>query len=116
MVAAERLGELRRLAISDAVGHLAHGQAPCGEHLGRALHAHRGEVVAERRVPDLGVRALQLAARGRDAARDVVEGEVRGVLGLHDGGRVFVEAGAVANGGRAVHEHQSVYASTFPHG
>ena len=47
--------------------------APRGEQLGRALHAHGREVLAERRVADLGVGALELAARGRDAAGDVVE-------------------------------------------
>ena len=36
----------------------------------------RGQVVAERRVPDLGVRPLQLAAGGGDAAGDVVEREI----------------------------------------
>ena len=41
--------------------------------LGGALHPHRRQVLAERRVADLGVRALQLAARGGDAAGDVVE-------------------------------------------
>src|SRR3954469_5886615 len=116
VVAAERLGELRRLAIADAVGDLAHGQAAPAEHLGGALHPDRREVVAERRAPDLGVRALELAARGRDAARDVVEREVRGVLGLDDGGGVLVEAGAVTDGGRAVHEHRCVYGVSFPHG
>ena len=61
-----------------------------------------GEVLAERRVADLGVRALQLAARGRDAARDVVEREVGAVLGLDDGDRVPKEARAVADRGGAL--------------
>src|SRR4051812_21219822 len=47
VVAAERLGELGRLAVAHAMGHLAHRQAPAREHLGGALHADRGEVVAE---------------------------------------------------------------------
>src|SRR4051794_40786314 len=115
VVAAERLGELRRLAIADAMGHLANGQAAPAEHLRGALHPDRRQVVAERRAPDLGVGALELAARGRDAARDVVEREVGRVLGLDDRGGVLVEAGAVTDGGRAVHEHQGVYAGTFPY-
>ena len=49
VVAAERLRELRRLAVADAVGDLADGQAARGQHLGGALHPHRGQVLAERR-------------------------------------------------------------------
>ena len=59
----------------------------------------RGEVLAERGVPDLGVGALQLAARGRDATRDVVERQVGAVLGFDDGSGVLEEARAVADRG-----------------
>ena len=52
----------------------------------------RGQVVAEGRVADLGVGALQLAARGGDAAGDVVEREVGGVLLLDDRDGVLEEA------------------------
>ena len=41
VVAAERLGELRGLAVADAVGDLADGQPAPGQQLGGALHAHR---------------------------------------------------------------------------
>ena len=75
-VAAEGLGELRRLAVADPRATSRTRQAAGGEQLGGAVHAHRGQVLAERRVADLGVRALELAARGRDAAGDVVEREV----------------------------------------
>ena len=47
LVAPERLGELGGLAVADAVGDLAHGQRARGEHLGRLLHPHAGQVVAE---------------------------------------------------------------------
>ena len=40
------------------------------------LHANARQMLAERRVADLGVGALQLAPRRRDAAGDVVEREV----------------------------------------
>ena len=80
VVAAERLGELRGLAVADAVGDLADRQPARGEQLGGALHAHRGQVLAERRVADLRVGALELAARRGDAAGDVVERQVGGVL------------------------------------
>ena len=72
-VAAERLGELGGLAVADAVGDLAHGHAAAGEQLGGAVHADAGQVLAEGGVADLGVGALELAARGGDAAGDVVE-------------------------------------------
>ena len=65
----------------------------------------RGQVLAEGGVADLGVGALQLAARGGDAAGDVVEREVGGVLGLDDRDRVLEEAGPVADGGGSLHRH-----------
>ncbi len=62
----------------------------------------RREVLAEGRVADLGVGALQLASRGRDAARDVVERQVGAVLGLDDGYRVTEEARAMTDRGWAL--------------
>src|SRR5436190_927377 len=44
VVAPERLRELRRLAIADAVRHLADGEAAPGEHLRRTVHPHAGQV------------------------------------------------------------------------
>ncbi len=76
MMAPERLRELGGLAVADAVRDLADGQPAARQELARALHAHGGEVLAERRVPDLRVGALQLPARGGDAPRDVVERQV----------------------------------------
>ena len=76
-----------------------------GQQLGGLLHAHARQVVAERGVADLGVRALELAARGRDAARDVVEREVAGVLLLDDRDGVLEQAGAVADGGGSLNGH-----------
>ena len=104
-MAAERLGELGRLAVADAVGDLAHGQAPARQQLGGPLHAHLRQVLAERRVADLGVGALQLAARGRDAAGDVVEGEVARVVLLDDRDGVVEQAGPVADGVGALSGH-----------
>src|SRR5215218_7672829 len=63
LVAAERLGELGRLAVPDAARDLADGEAAAGEELRGALHPHAREVLAEGRVADLGVGALELAAR-----------------------------------------------------
>jgi hypothetical protein len=79
-MAAERLRELRRLPVADAVGDLADREHPRGEQLGRAVHPHPGQVVAERGVADLGVGALELAPGRGDAARDVVEREVGRVV------------------------------------
>ena len=68
--APERLRELRRLAVADAARDLAHGHAGAGEQLGGAVHPDARELLAERRVADLGVGALELAPRRGDAARD----------------------------------------------
>src|SRR4051794_6102205 len=64
LVATEGLGELRRLAVADALGDLAHGQAVRGEKGCSALHANPGQMFAEGRASDLRIGALQLAARG----------------------------------------------------
>src|SRR5690242_11201616 len=53
LVAAEGLGELRGLAVADAVGDLAHGQRARGQHVSGLLHADPGEVVAEGGLADL---------------------------------------------------------------
>src|SRR5918994_1164104 len=83
-MAPEGLGELGRLAVAHAVRDLAHGQAAAGQQLGGLLHPHAREVVAERGLADLRVGALQLAARGGDPARDLVEREVAAVLLVDD--------------------------------
>jgi hypothetical protein len=103
VVAAEGLGELRGLAIADPVGDLADGRAAAAEHVGGALHAHRGEVLAERRVADLRVGALELTAARGDPSGDVVEAQVGGELGLDDRGRLLEEARTVADCGGALH-------------
>src|SRR4051794_34278186 len=105
LVAAEGLGELGRLAVADTARDLAHGQATPRQQLGRALHPDAGEMLAERRAADLGVGALELTARGGDAARDVVEGQVRGVLGLDDLDGILEEARPVADCVRALDGH-----------
>src|SRR5919206_474944 len=68
-----------------------------------ALHAHGGQVLAEGGAADLGVCALELAARGGDAPGDVVQRQLGGVLRVDDGRGVLVEARAVANGGLTLH-------------
>ena len=80
-VAPERLRELGRLAVADAVRDLAHGQ-PAGWSSSSAAFSIRTRVRWSRNVvcADLGVGALELAARGRDAAGDLVEREVAAVL------------------------------------
>src|SRR5215213_8626633 len=112
VVAAERLGELRGLAIADAMGDLAHREPAHAEHLGGPIHPHRGQVLAERRVADLRIRALQLTPAGRHAPRDVVEAEVRCELALDDRRGLLEEARAMTDGGRALHwSVLAVYAS-----
>src|SRR4051794_18763887 len=107
LMAAEGLGELGGLAVPDAVRDLAHGQAAARQQLGRTLHPDVREVLAERGVADLGVGALELAARGRDAARDVVERDIRGVVGLDDLDGIVEEAGPVTDGVRALNGHDT---------
>src|SRR5688500_11098882 len=58
-MAAERLGELRRLAVADAVRDLADGDAPAGQQLRGAIHPDAGQMLPEGRVADFGVRALE---------------------------------------------------------
>jgi hypothetical protein len=55
------------------------------------VHPHPREVLAEGRVADLGEHALDLAARRRDAARDLVELEIGGVLVSDDPRRLLVQ-------------------------
>src|SRR3954447_6087712 len=109
VVAPERLGELRGLAVADPPGDLPDGQRVVVQQLGGLLHPDAGEVLAEGRVADLGVRALQLAAGGGDAPGDVVEGQVGPELLLDDGGRVFVQAGAKADRRWSLRGHRPVY-------
>jgi hypothetical protein len=101
----ERLGELGRLAVPDAAGHLAHGERPRGQELGRVAHADPGQVLAERRVADLGVGALELPARRGDAARDVVEREVGREVLLDDRDGLLEEAGPMADRRGALRGH-----------
>src|SRR3954470_7878773 len=68
VVAPERFRELGGLAVSDAVCNLAHGERTGGEHVRGGAHAHGREVVSERGPADLGVGALELAARRCHAA------------------------------------------------
>src|SRR4051794_25407009 len=73
VVAAEGLGELRGLAVADAMGDVPHGQAADAQQLGGALHPDGGQVLTEGRLTDLRVGALKLTARRGDAPRDVVQ-------------------------------------------
>src|SRR4051794_41810246 len=72
MVAPERLGELGRLAIADAPGHLSDGQRAVVEQLGALSHRAAGKGLPEGGVPDLQEGGLGLAggaaARGGEAS------------------------------------------------
>ena len=76
LVAAERLRELGGLAVADPVRDLAHGQAARGEHLGRLLHAHPRQVVAER-----GLRRSRRRRAAAGAARRRRGGRCRPATG-----------------------------------
>src|SRR4051794_11419635 len=102
--APEGLRELGRLAIAHAPRDLAHGEAAPGQELGCPAHAHGGQVLAEGRAADLGVGPLELAARGGDAAGDVVQVQVGAVLGLDDRDGVAIEVRAEGHGGCTLHD------------
>src|SRR4051812_32607433 len=84
VVAPEGLRELGRLAVPDAVRHVPDGQAAFAQELERALHPHLGHVGAEARRARLGERPLELAARGREAPRHVVQLDLVRVFALDD--------------------------------
>src|ERR687897_590679 len=87
------------------------GRGPVAADAARAVIRRRdAEVPAEGRVPDLGVGALQLAARGGDAAGDVVQGELGRVLALHDRGRILEQARSEGDGGGSLRGHVTRYA------
>ena len=96
-MAAKGLCELRRLAVADALGDLTHGQAVRGEKGCGVLHANPGQMFAEGGASDLRVGALQLAARGGHAARDVIEAEIGAVFLLDDHHRLLEQARAMAD-------------------
>jgi len=68
--------EVRRLAIADQPRHVAHrDRRLLGEQLRRHRHAPRQQVLAEARLAELPVCALQLARRARHGARHRVQRE-----------------------------------------
>src|SRR5947209_8276794 len=99
MVAVEGPRELGRLAVADARGDVADGDAAAAEELACATHAHPREVRPEAGAADLGEGALQLPAGGGDAVRDLVELERGRVLPLDDLERFDVECPATGLGG-----------------
>src|SRR5947209_20586708 len=99
MVAVEGPRELGRLAVADAGGDVAHGDAAGAEQLARATHAHPREVRPEAGAADLGEGALQLPARRGDAVCDIVELERGRVLALDDLERLDVQRPATGLGG-----------------
>src|SRR3954465_5733363 len=84
VVAPERLRELGRLPVADAVCDVPDGQLAFAQQLERAPHPHLRDVRAEASPRDLGEGALELAARGRGAPRDVVELDRVRVFALDD--------------------------------
>src|SRR4051794_5360902 len=113
VVATECLGELGRLAVADGPGHVPHGRPAVAEKLARALHAHSGQMLAERRPADLGVGPLELAARRRDPPRDVVEREVGPVFDLDDRGRFTEKAASQRDRCGALNRHQLLRGDVF---
>src|SRR5690242_17148255 len=84
MVAPERLRELCRLAVPNAVGHLPHRHRALPQELECPLHPHLREVGAEGRAADLGKRPLELTARCGYLSRDGIEVDLAPVIALDD--------------------------------
>src|SRR2546423_964951 len=91
VVAAEGLGELRRLPVADTAGDLPDGQRALSQHLERTAHANLREVRAEAGLTGLGERSLELPPRGGQATRHAVELELARVLSLDDVDRLLEE-------------------------
>src|SRR4051794_23102204 len=113
MMAAERLGELRRLAVADARRDVAHRHRPGLEKLERAPHADLGHVRAEARVADLAERPLQLAARSRETPSDMVQLEVCRVLVLDDLFCLFEQSASALFGSVPHSPHPGFFVTTL---
>jgi hypothetical protein len=74
-MAAEGLGELRRVSVADRRRHLLDGARPVSQQLHGVFHAHPLELAPKARSTGLRERSLELAARGRYLSRDGVEGD-----------------------------------------
>jgi hypothetical protein len=79
------------------MGDVPDGQTSDPQHLGGAVHADGGEVLAEGRVADLGVGALELPAARGDPPRDVVQAQIGRELALDDGRGLLEERCAMPN-------------------
>jgi hypothetical protein len=77
--------EVRRPAVADQPRHVAHrDRRLLGQELRRDRHAPRQQVLAEARLAELPVRALQLARRARHGARHHAQRERPAVVARHD--------------------------------
>ncbi len=97
MLPTECLGELGGLAVPDTMGDFTHGHAPREEKFGGAVHADGRQMLPKRRMADLVVGALELAAGRGDAVGDVIERKLGRVFGLDDRDSVLEQEGAVAD-------------------
>jgi hypothetical protein len=89
VVAAERLRELSGLLVADAASNLADGERRVrGEQLRRPRHAQAAQRRPVGGAVDLLERPLELAARGGDARRHLVQLDLGRVLDLEDPQRV----------------------------
>jgi hypothetical protein len=88
VVAAECLGELRRLAVADLAGDVADGSTVVEQHLAGAIHAYGGQVGAEAAASGLVEDALELTGRGPDRAGDLGNCQRLGVAALYLTGRI----------------------------
>ena len=103
VVAAERLGELRGLAVADRPCDGRHGQRLLAQQLGGVRHAHPLELAAEAGAL-LGEHALELAPRGRDRVGDGGQREVLvGEIAPNRGQRILEQGSPSVLGGLPHH-------------
>jgi hypothetical protein len=89
---AKRPREVRRLAVAHEPRHVAHrDRRLLREQLRRDRHAPRRQVLAEARLPELRVCALQPARRARHRARDRAQRQRPAVVALDHDAREQVE-------------------------
>jgi hypothetical protein len=101
-MAAERLRELGRLAVPDALGDAAHRERRRAEQARGLVHADGMQVAAKRRLAALLEHPLQLTPRGEQSASDLIEVERPAMVLEDERGRVLPELLAAGDSGLAL--------------
>jgi hypothetical protein len=92
---------MRAVAVADESRHVAHRQRLPREQLDRGRHPPRHEILAKREVPELRVRALELARRARERSRDGLHGERAAIVARDEHPREQIDPATFAEGAGA---------------